>query len=241
MSASSPLVSSLNTLNVAFSGAMATYIAKKLNYELQQAGLSSVDDLDTDMHLIKRRSQGDESIEKMPAMVCSRASIARELAQRVNDSKFLAQVDGKELAVDYRLVTATYSVRIYTNDIEDAEYLIDQLILLSEAAFTFKYDMPGVTTDSAPMLGVSHILVPSIQNNYVTVAGKEKSGEYFQIKFEVQTRALLMGLPKRAALIKEIFFTVYDKTLVEGLSGPDYENINPHENGTPFIGQIRID
>jgi hypothetical protein len=235
----SPVVSSLATLNTAFAGAFATYVAKTLGLELAQAGLSSVDDLDTDMHILKKRSP-DPMVEKLPGMVTSRTQIAPMLAQRVDEDKFIAQVDGKDLKVDYRLVTCKYSSRIYVQDIYEAERLVDQIILLHSPAFTFTYEMPGVTTDGVPLFATARLDPLTLRNTYVTQAQREKAGEFFQIRVETDVRALLVSLPRRAALIKEIFFTIYDKGVIEGSLGQDFENINPHETDEPYLGQIRI-
>jgi hypothetical protein len=212
--------SSLHALNVAFGAAVADHLVRSLGVELRQSGLSAVNDPVTDMRLLQERSN-EPGFQEMPGLVSSRRSIAVELGTRATAQKFAAALESRGDSVNYRLITAGYSSRAYFDDVQQAEYLVERLLLLEHPKFSFTYRFDGIPS-SPDLLAVAHITLPGTETKYATRASANQSGEVFQVSFAAEVKALLVDVPQEAKVIESISYTIYDLNQVQAGVGEDF-------------------
>jgi hypothetical protein len=217
-----PKISTIDSLNIAVAAQLPVYL-QSIGVEIITAVLGASDDVDSDVYRFQLSSD-EAGYLPFPACAVSRTSIGALHGNRATADEFIAQLDGEEMQLEYRLVEVGYSARCYFDSFASAEHLINQLFLLGHPKIPFQYSFAPL---SQSINAVAHIDQTSIQNHVITRSEKDRTGEFFKVSFDMNVNALLFGNLSEARIVKDISFTLYDYNTVLKSLGQDFLVVDP--------------
>jgi hypothetical protein len=208
--------SSLGVLNEAATVVQVEYL-QRMGFEVANVAYSPVDDYETDLARLSECSP-DSNVSLFPGLVVTRSEISGVLSAKTQPYKFNAKyvpdpsLDRRDPAtphysVDYRLVTAEYSARVYCATFEQSEFLINQIMLLNPPKVEFGYKIPWL--EPADLKCVYTLRAPGIETRLVRDSERKTGGQNYVVEMKPTIRALLVSEPAPAPLVQDILYKIY--------------------------------